>query len=63
MKEKKLIAANKEADKKVNDENKKKIAEIIKKNKENETEPGHFVSKVKNALVFDDEPDAVLQLR
>ena len=56
---KKLIAANKEADKKVNDENKKKIAEIIKKNKENETEPGHFVSKVKNALVFDDEPDAV----
>lgn len=55
----KLIAANKESDKKVNNENKKKIAEIIKRNEINANAPGHFVSKVKNALVFEDEPDAV----
>lgn len=55
----KLIKANKEADKKVNDELKAKIAEIVKRNETNANEPGHFVSTVKNALVFDDEPDAV----
>lgn len=55
----KLIKANKEADKKVNDDLKAKIAEIVKRNETNANEPGHFVSNVKNALVFEDEPDAI----
>lgn len=55
----KIIAANKESDKKVNDENKKKIAEIAKRNEANAKELGYFVSNVRNALVFEDEPDAI----